>query len=124
MISGEIELSLIHSNSVNMRSKIWRHSRSSHPEMFLRKGVLKICSKFTGEQRCQSVISIKLLCNFIEITLRYGCSPVNLLYIFRIPFPKNTSGRLLLTISNFKKAILPTTVRRTRSESTLVCLEK
>ena len=124
MISGEIELSLIRSNSVYMRSKTWQHSRSSHPEMFLRKGILKIRSKFTGEQPCQSVISIKLLCNFIEITLRYGCPPVNLLYIFRIPFPKNTSGRLLLTISNFKKAVLPTTVRRTRSEATLVCLEK
>ena len=35
--------------------------RSSHPEVFLRKGVLKICSKFTGEHPCQSVISIKLL---------------------------------------------------------------
>ena len=34
--------------------------------------------------------------NFIEITLRHGCSPVNLLHIFRTPFPKNTSGRLLL----------------------------
>ena len=33
---------------------------------------------------------------FIEITLRDGCSPVNLLHIFRTPFPKNTSGRLLL----------------------------
>ena len=30
-------------------------------------GVLKICSK--------------LLCNFIEITLRHGCSPLNLLHI-------------------------------------------
>ena len=28
----------------------------------------------------------------------YGCSPVNLLHIFRTPFPKNTSGRLLLKI--------------------------
>ena len=28
--------------------------------MFLGKGVLKICSKFTGEQTCRSVISIKL----------------------------------------------------------------
>ena len=35
--------------------------RSSHPEVFLRKGVLKICSKFTGEHPCRSVISIKLL---------------------------------------------------------------
>ena len=24
-------------------------ARSSHPEVFLRKGVLKICSKFTGD---------------------------------------------------------------------------
>ena len=29
---------------------------------------------------------------FIEITLRQRCSPVNLLHIFRTPFPKNTSG--------------------------------
>ena len=33
--------------------------------------------------------------NFIEIALRHGCSTVNLLYIFRIPFPTNTSGWLL-----------------------------
>ena len=70
--------------------------RSSHPEVFIEKGVPKICSKFTGEYPWRSVISIKLLCNFIEITLRHGCSPVNLLYIFRAPFPKNTSGRLFL----------------------------
>ena len=33
-------------------------------------------SKFTGEDPCRSVIPIKLLCKFIEITLRHGCSPV------------------------------------------------
>ena len=71
-------------------------NRNSHPEVFLRKGVLKICSKFTGEHPCQSAISIKLQSNFIEIALRHGCSPANLLHIFRTPFPKNTSGRLLL----------------------------
>ena len=54
-------------------------SRSSHPEVFLRK------------------LLPKLICNFIEITLLYGCSPVNLLHIFRAPFTKNTSGRLLLS---------------------------
>ena len=68
-------------------------------EVFLGKGVLKICSKFTGEHPRRSAISIKLLCNFIEITLRHGCSPVNLLHIFRTPFLKNTSGWLLLYIS-------------------------
>ena len=48
---------------------------------------------------CWSVVSIKLLCNFIEIALRHGCSPVNLPHIFRIPFLKNTSGRLLVFIA-------------------------
>ena len=36
------------------------------PEVFLRKGILKICSKFTGEHPYQSAILIKLLWNFIE----------------------------------------------------------
>ena len=71
-------------------------SRSNRPEVFLEKGVLEICGKFTGEHPSRSVISINLLCNFVEITLRRGCSPVNLLQIFRTPFTKNTSGRLLL----------------------------
>ena len=34
--------------------------------------------------------------NFIEIIFRHGCSPVNLLHIFRTPFPRNTSMWLLL----------------------------
>ena len=55
---------------------------SSRAEVFWKKGVLKICSKFTGEHPCRCAISIKLLCNFIEIALWHGCSPVNLLHIF------------------------------------------
>ena len=73
--------------------------RSSHPEVFLVKGILKICSKFTGEHLCRSAISIKLLCNFIEIALRHGCSTVNLLHIFRTRSLKNTSGWLLLNVT-------------------------
>ena len=61
-------------------------------------GVLKIWSKFTEEYPCQSVISIKLENNFIEITLRQGCSHVKWLHIFRTPFPKNRSCRLFLSI--------------------------
>ena len=72
--------------------------RSSHPDVFLEKGVLKKCSKFTRGHPCRSAISIKFLENFVEMALRHGCSPVNLLHIFRIPFPNNTSGRLLLLI--------------------------
>ena len=66
--------------------------------MFLRKGVLKICRKFTGEDPCRSVISIKLQGDFTEIALRNGCSSVNLLHISRTPFPRNTSGWLLLLL--------------------------
>ena len=72
--------------------------RNSPPEVFLTKGVLKICSKFTEEHPCQSAISIKLQSNFIEIVLWHGCFPVNWLHIFRTPFPKNTPGWLLLDL--------------------------
>ena len=71
-------------------------NRSSRPEVFIGKGVLKYAANL-HEHPCWSVISIKLLWNFIEIALRHACSPVSLLHIFRIPFYKNTSGRLPLT---------------------------
>ena len=70
--------------------------RSNPPEVFLEKVILRICSKFTGEHSCRGAISIKLLCDLIEIALRHGCSPVDLLSIFRTPFCKNTFGGLLL----------------------------
>ena len=65
-------------------------------KVFFGKCVLKICSKFTGEHPCRSAISKKLPSNFVEIAFWYGCSPVNLLHIFRTPFYKNTSEWLLL----------------------------
>ena len=40
-------------------------------------------------------------CNFIKITLRYECSPVNLLHIFKTPFLKSSSGGLLLVQQHF-----------------------
>ena len=69
---------------------------SSPPWVFLGKGVPKIYSKFTEEHPCQSVISIKLFCNFIEITFQHRSFPINMLFIFRTSFPENTSDRLLL----------------------------
>ena len=54
---------------------IWRRIfRSSRPVVFL-------------EHPCQSAISINLQSNFIKITLWHRYSRVNLLYIFRTPFP-------------------------------------
>ena len=83
-----------------LNSFIWKKTnRSNPPEVFSGKAALKICSKFTGEHPCWN--------NFIEIKLRHGCS-VNMLHIFRTPFPKNTSGKLLLNevfqsnIGNFR----------------------
>ena len=87
-------------------SASFRRSRSSPSEVLLGKGLLKICSKFTGKHLCRSATSIKLQSNFIEIALRHGCSPVNLLHIFRKPFPKNTSGWLLLEKSIIKQILL------------------
>ena len=84
--------------------------RSSPPELFSGNIVLKICSKFTEEHLCRSVVSIKLRNNFIETTLWHGCS-VNLPHICRTSFPKNSYGRLLLDGSlsyahHFEKEIL------------------
>ena len=51
---------------------------------------------------CRSAISIKLQSNFTEILLQHGC-PVNLLHIFRILFPRNTSRGLLLGRVSLKR---------------------
>ena len=58
-------------------------SRDSPLEMFLRKDILEICSKFTGAHPGPSVILIKFQNNIIKITLPHGCSIVNLLHVFR-----------------------------------------
>ena len=52
------------------------------------------------------MILIKLQSSFIEITRRHGCSPVNLLHIFRTPFCKKTSWGLLLTRVSFYRKML------------------
>ena len=48
----------------------------------------------------------KVACNFIEIALQHGCSPVNFLYIFRTPIYNNTSGGLLLNSKRFEKTFM------------------
>ena len=51
-------------------------------------------------------------CDFNKVALlyllRHGCSPVNLLQIFRTPFRRNTSARLFLII-DFKTGKLSNT---------------
>ena len=50
------------------------------------------------------MITLKLQGNLIEITLRHGCSPVNLLHIFRTPFAKITSASGILSF-DFTSAV-------------------
>ena len=53
-------------------------SRSSHLEVFLRKAVLKIGSKFTGEHPCRSVISSGYVTLYSSrALLEYSISPIN-----------------------------------------------
>ena len=62
---------LITGNTVSPKSFISNSQRHIHtmmtrhslPDVFLGKGVLKICSKFTGKHPCQSAISINLQSN-------------------------------------------------------------
>ena len=55
----------------------------------------KICSQFT-EHPCRNVILIELQSNFIVITFLYGCSPADLLHVFRTTFYKNNFREMLL----------------------------
>ena len=50
----------------------WTIYRSSRPEVFLRKVLLKIYSKFIGEHPCRSMISIKLLCFATLLKSQFG----------------------------------------------------
>ena len=78
----------------------WEHfALRKHPS----RGVLiKSCSKneqqFYRRTPTPKCDFNKVASNFIEIALRHGLSSANLLHIFQTSFPKNTCGRLLLTL--------------------------
>ena len=90
----DVHTSALNNRKNKLHEQVSRNYRSNRPEVFLGKGVLKICSKYTGElmktqlteDSCQSAISTKLLCSFIEIALRHGYSPVNLFAYFQYTF--------------------------------------
>ena len=75
--------------------------RSNRPEVFLGKSVLKICSKFTREHPCRSVISIKLLYN-----IKYKNIKEYIEYI------------------EYKTFVLPSKERRKVTKSSFLCVEK
>ena len=112
-INASVLLTIKFLNSLNAKQMLI--FRSNPPEIFSGKDVLKICSKFTKEHQYRSVISIKMLCNFIEITLWRGCSLVTLLHDFRVPFSKNPSGGLLLY---FPVVVNPWQIQKTDGKKT------
>ena len=78
---------------------IWNHLQSCHLQKQPSRNVLKKrCTENTQQIYRRTPMPkrgfSKVACNFIEITLRHRCSPVNLLHICRTSFSKNTSGRL------------------------------
>ena len=72
-------------------SRVWV---CAEPEF--RLSWMKLCSSDNHYTTAPQLKPVKLRITFTDITFRHGCSPVNLLHIFRIPFPKNTSGGMLL----------------------------
>ena len=68
----------------------------SSPLPEVENSVMKECRKFTGEHPCRSVTLRHGKQQLYKITPRHGRSLVNLLQLFRTPFPKNTSEELLL----------------------------
>ena len=77
---------------------IWiKHLRQLRSAIVAQAVILR-CSENMQQIYRRTLMPFQWSCsNLIKIVLRHGCSPVNLLHIFRTPFPKNISGRLLLT---------------------------
>ena len=81
-------------------STVFSTLRNRHSEVFLGKGVPKICYKFTGEHQYRNVISIKLQNIIKEQTMSL---PVNFAIFPKTSLSQKTSGRLLLNGSLNKK---------------------
>ena len=74
-----------------------KRNRSSHPELFCKKGVLGSFTKFTGKHLSQSVFFKSLRPGtLLKKRLWHRCFPVNFVTFLRTPFQQNTSERLLL----------------------------
>ena len=74
--------------------------RSSRPEMFCKKGVLRNFTKFTGKHLCQSLFFKSLRpATLLKKRLWHRCFPVNFVKFLRIPFWKNSSGGCFWTFS-------------------------
>ena len=82
---------------------VWH--RSSRPEMFCKKGVLRNFAKFTGKHLCQSLFSNKVAgprpAILLKRRLLHWCFPVNFTEFLRTPFYIEHLWWLLVFDSNF-----------------------
>ena len=78
--------------------------RSSRPEEFCKKGVLRNFAKFTGKHLCQGLFFNKVAkaCNLLKKSLRHRCFPVNFAKFPRTPFFTEHLWWLLLDFSGRK----------------------
>ena len=74
--------------------------RSSLPEVFCKKAVLRNFAKFTGKHLCQSLLSNKVAglrpATLLKKRLGHSCFPVNFAKFLRAPFLKEHPRWLLL----------------------------
>ena len=77
--------------------------RSSRPEVFCKKDVLRNFAKFTGKHLCQSLFFNKVAglrpATLLKKRLWQRCFPMNFLRFLRTPLLQNTSGGCFWTYS-------------------------
>ena len=89
----------------SLLSKLWISARSNRSKVFWGKVVLKICSKFTGEHLCRSVISMaaslsaKTLFFASKINEKFRSLPLMKYFFFYI------LGWYLILFNTFKNKI-------------------
>ena len=82
-----------------IREELLTHYRSSRPEVFCKKGVLRNCAKFTGKHLCQSLFFNRPRpATLLKQRLWHSCFPVNFAKFLRIPFFPEHLRWLLLAL--------------------------
>ena len=85
-----------------MRCLFFKTVRSSRPEVFCKKGFLRILAKLTGKYLCQSLFLNKVAglrpATLLKKRLWHRCFPVNFVKFLRATFYKEHLWWLLLTI--------------------------
>ena len=95
-------MTMVFSENDQMTVKIalGKRCRSSRPDVFCKKGVLRNFTKFTGKHLCQSLFFNKVAGlrpeTLLKKRLLHRCFPLNFGKFLRTPYLHNTSRRLLL----------------------------